>query len=1634
MKKRIISVLLVLSMVMALVPMFAIAGSAATTRETAWYLGDSDTTTTEYTISTPERLLGFSDLIAGGATFAGKTIKLGADIDLNSTWTASATAPDNVWATIDGLDGEFFQGTFDGQGHTVSGIYMSATEAYAGIFGSWIETATSTIKNLAIVNSYLTTTSASFGGIVGGFDKGKTTIQNVYIDATVVSTADKVGGLVGWLRAGELAVDNSIFAGDVYTSATGNTYTGGFVGYVARYQNTTSDNYAKLTFTNSAMYGNVQGVNYTAGFVGRLGHGGACYIDMSAENCIVAGNITSAGTNYVASYYGGVNTTNTIANQGLKLSFTNCYHTTVTANGTSVVKTFVGTAPSDVSKCYGVTDAELMAMTNAELEAKGFTDWVQTKSYPMPDYVIEMFPELIIDERVTKWYEANSATKEYTITTAGELLGFSDLLASGETFSGWTITLGNDIDLNPTWTASATAPDNVWATIDGLDGEFFQGTFDGQGHTISGIYMSATETYAGIFGSWTDTSTATIKNLAIVNSYLTTTVSTIGGIVGGFDKGKTTIQNVYFDATIASSAQYVGGFAGWLRAGELAVDNSIFAGDVSSTYTSKDAFVGGFVGYVARSAQATSDNKAVLTFTTSAMYGSVNGKYASGLVGRLGHGGACYIDMTVTDCVVAGEVIQNGTVTNYGGSFYGGMHSSGTVSITLTRCYYTSDQPIPTYSNAPQPATGSTYTSVADGKLIGTLDNVSELQGFTATGGYPRPTAMITAGVATSIYDRATGWYLGDSDATTTEYTISTPEQLLGFSDLLASGATFKGKTIKLGADINLNPAWSASAAIPANTWSATVGADNSFLGVFNGQGHTVSGIFLNVPDETTYSGIFGGTLGSDVTIKDVKIVNSYLSQYKAAGGLFGGMTAGTLTIDNVYLDAKMTFRNQFIGGFVGWQLGGTLNISNSVFVGEAVSTLNDRAYLGGFVGYIGHKTYATSTNPSVTNISNSEFTGSLTARYVGGFIGRIGHTVDCYSTVNMTDCVSSGSIISWEEKVGGSLYGGTYVKDSGQSQATITITNCYYNDILEISGDALASQNLWTGSLSATDGTNTYTSIKPANISTIYYKSAAADTDTTLGGYQHGIAEDTSGDIRLIGLVNVPESKTVTESYKSFGFEIKMFNKNGDKWTNLENDVIPAIYNLYTSVNANDETVTAETLGGDYVFLSTVSGIPSFVGEVTFVIRTFYDDADGNRVFGETTVIRYDTDRVTVTGLTGKLYGEYVSNGEQYQQAYTGATSEDFDAYVTALVAAGYTMYSENTIGENRYATYVTKDNEVNLVYFGGNVDRLYVTKNARGYLPATTAPEYTKLMDSTVTQIAREGAANDAPGNSYIVQLEDGSFVIIDGGPANDNDEAALLAFLQENKPESHDKPKVVWMLTHLHNDHAELAIEFLEANSANIELSLICYSFPNADMLTEAACAKNYNKIKALSELYPDAQTYAFHTGQKLLLPGCEIEFLYTQAEHWLVMDGNGEVPFTTANDTCATWRMTFTGGNSFLVLGDSEEEMCQMITTIYGEYLESDVLQVCHHGQNGSDDNGVILALYQKIDPKVCLWPTTESNTRLMLYKMTKYNQFLLNNQWTRGDSEAGDRTHYYADVTATVNMSDLSVVVSTTTAS
>ena len=198
MKKKLLSLLLALCLVMALVPMSAFAEGTSVdnwdgTADTSWYTDHK--TDTEYHFTTAEQLAGLAQLVndkTASVSFEGKTIYLDNDLDLSgSQWTPIG----------DGSNHErFFAGTFDGQHHKIMNLYHHYTGdelVRNGLFG--VVSDGGTLKNLLVIDADIASNDGSLlAGILADWVNGGT-VENCYTSGKIENNVgDKmVGGLIG---------------------------------------------------------------------------------------------------------------------------------------------------------------------------------------------------------------------------------------------------------------------------------------------------------------------------------------------------------------------------------------------------------------------------------------------------------------------------------------------------------------------------------------------------------------------------------------------------------------------------------------------------------------------------------------------------------------------------------------------------------------------------------------------------------------------------------------------------------------------------------------------------------------------------------------------------------------------------------------------------------------------------------------------------------------------------------------------------------------------------------------------------------------------------------------------------------------------------------------------------------------------------------------------------------------------------------------------------------------------------------------------------------------------------------------------------------------------------------------------
>lgn len=189
------------------------------TADTSWY--DPANPQTEYEISTAEQLAGLAELVSGETTFDGVTFKLVNNLDLYCEDTSASADGDPVTFRPIGDKSKngTFEGTFDGDGKTISNLYQNGWDlgyewGKYGSYGLFGNVNDATIKNLTLSGgeSYIEGGDTSF---VAGSATGTCVFENITIEDSVSATYNNGnGGIIGWSGEGDYTFKNITIAED----------------------------------------------------------------------------------------------------------------------------------------------------------------------------------------------------------------------------------------------------------------------------------------------------------------------------------------------------------------------------------------------------------------------------------------------------------------------------------------------------------------------------------------------------------------------------------------------------------------------------------------------------------------------------------------------------------------------------------------------------------------------------------------------------------------------------------------------------------------------------------------------------------------------------------------------------------------------------------------------------------------------------------------------------------------------------------------------------------------------------------------------------------------------------------------------------------------------------------------------------------------------------------------------------------------------------------------------------------------------------------------------------------------------------------------------------------------------------
>lgn len=657
-----------------------------------------------------------------------------------------------------------------------------------------------------------------------------------------------------------------------------------------------------------------------------------------------------------------------------------------------------------------------------------------------------------------------TAESPYVIASAEKLAQFAQTVDEGETYEGKFIQLGADLDLSEL---------GQWNPIgqEGMGANLFGGSFDGRGHTISGLTITGKYgdiANLGLFS--TLAKTAAVKNLNL-------------------DKVRIKVRG--------ADVLRVGAVAGDTKSGGVTVDSCSAAGSVDVTSTGAAlVYGGGLLGRAMNGAVMT--NSWTDVSVSAASQGGSNSAYAGGIAGMTGN------NSLLVNNACFGELDASAPVSNNFGALAGGLsgmltsktynnYAMGDVSIASGSTehtwvgalagqvttsgmqkdaegvyqypetgpfralnYYPADIALTSVKQGAatrlEPAAGGAGTP-RDTLFTGTAmaraemgteafadvlnDNLADVIKLLNAYGIEGLALRQWQDVNGSVLPVGDTWTPGNQASDTvfasgkgtkkTPYVILTADQLRNFAASVTGDNTYSKTYVRLGADIDLSDAeWTSIGGIGSGA--------AAFNGIFDGAGFAVRGMTIGtaaqpkeVDAKTNILGFFG-QLGADAVVKNLNLTDVFINVSSNAGlrvGGIAGLTAGQsdgyrgTVIDSCSvtgtLQAKCTKGNAFQGALVGsLSQGAMINC-----VGDAeVICENTAAYpeAGGLAGMNNGGLIANSCSlgnvRALTGENNSGYTlASLLAGYAGGDV------VNCYADGALTtndNSRFSGVLAGW--------------------------------------------------------------------------------------------------------------------------------------------------------------------------------------------------------------------------------------------------------------------------------------------------------------------------------------------------------------------------------------------------------------------------------------------------------------------------------------------------------------------------------------------------------------------------------------------------------------------------------------------
>ncbi len=374
-------------------------------------------------------------------------------------------------------------------------------------------------------------------------------------------------------------------------------------------------------------------------------------------------------------------------------------------------------------------------------------------------------------------------------------------------------------------------------------------------------------------------------------------------------------------------------------------------------------------------------------------------------------------------------------------------------------------------------------------------------------------------------------------------------------------------------------------------------------------------------------------------------------------------------------------------------------------------------------------------------------------------------------------------------------------------------------------------------------------------------------------------------------------------------------------------------------------------------------------------------------------------------------LRGSVDTNDDSIAYVYTGegVNAAAYLGYRNVLLQGGYTVLMQQEDVEGSYfATLVNADANIslNIAYNAfSHADELpedgkyanaeptlrIMSSNMDSVeLPTQAMTQFTPFTQSPlpVTSLTAISLPDGSVGAGYVMRLEDGSFIVMDGGtPASGTEVENLwniLSYLHEmawGAAPSVENPIRIraWIISHGHGDHMYVFNNFSQAygKTGLVDLEYLLGNFPAAINCYNVP-ESNTNMTRFMStyqSFYSKPFTFIkVHTGQKLWFANVEIEVLFTHEDYYphriMAFNDTSSVVRLKVHHSNGTELIFGSRVTSFIFTGDAYRYSGRWMCAMWGDYLRANMVSLAHHGGPGTED-----FFYTKVNASALWCPNT-----------------------------------------------------------